>query len=85
MDQQTFESCVIDLLRTSSQALVWRTSNLKDTLDALGTPLNAPSFGFTRDELMPKRRRRGVSFIFVTNTNLLALVIVQNGEVLSGR
>jgi hypothetical protein len=40
MDQQPFESSVIKLLRTSSQALVWRASNLQETLAALGTPLN---------------------------------------------
>jgi sulfate adenylyltransferase subunit 2 len=40
MDQQTFESCVIKLLRTSSQALVWRASNLQEAIEALGTPLN---------------------------------------------
>ena len=40
MDQQTFESSVIKLMRTSSQALVWRASNLQEALAALGTPLN---------------------------------------------
>ena len=40
MDQQPFESSVIKLMRTSSQALVWRASNLQEALAVLGTPLN---------------------------------------------
>ena len=40
MDQQPFESSVTKLLRTASQALVWRASNLQEALAALGTPLN---------------------------------------------